>query len=583
LLRTDAVVADRYRLVDRIAEGGMGSVWEAWDERLHRTVALKRLHPQPELSSADAEAVRERAMREARITARLHHPNAVQVYDVVDVEGQPCLVMQYLPSRSLSVVIHERGALSPAEVARIGAEIGAALAAAHGVGIVHRDVKPGNVLIDESGSAKLTDFGISHALGDVTLTSTGMVTGTPAFLAPEVARGERSTPSSDVFSLGATLYAALEGQPPFGAGENPMATLHRVANGRMDPPRRSGPLTPLLLRMLALDPAHRPNIEPVVRELQGMRTRLERRGAAAAAGSDAAERTTRELDRQEPASRTRVLPPAVDGAGQGAQSAAPESSAPRAAAAAAAAPAAAAPTAGPPPAAPRSAPPPARPPAGRPADTPPPPEQDAPARSRRGRWWLVAALVAAVVLGGIIAAVALSGGNNPSPHAPVAGGKHSSTHTKPSASHSPSRHATHSTSHAAPPPATTPVTTPSHTPPTHSTSAPPAHGAPTAQQLSSAIIDYYQLLPGDTNDAWPRLTPSYQQGTAQGRGNYNSFWNQFSSVSASNVSASPPHTVVATITYTRKNGSTTVERTSFGLVRQSGELKINSSYVISSS
>jgi hypothetical protein len=161
----------------------------------------------------------------------------------------------------------------------------------------------------------------------------------------------------------------------------------------------------------------------------------------------------------------------------------------------------------------------------------------------------------------------------------VAGKKHSPTHSHPAATHHPSRHATHSTTHAAPPPTTTPSTHPS----THSTSAPPPHGGPTAQQLSSAIIDYYQLLPGDTNDAWPRLTPSYQQSTAQGRGSYDSFWNEFSSVSASNVSASPPHTVVATITYTRKDGSTTVERTSFGLVRQGGELKINSSYVISSS
>src|SRR5947209_10520606 len=167
----------------------MGSVWEARDERLQRRGALKQLHPQPGLSPAEAKLAGDRAMREARITARLHHAHAVPVYDVVDFDGQPCLIMQYLPSKSLQALIKERGTVAPAEVARVGAQLAGALAAAHQVGIVHRDVKPGNVLIDDEGTAKITDFGISHAVDDVALTSTGMVTGTPAFLAPEVARG----------------------------------------------------------------------------------------------------------------------------------------------------------------------------------------------------------------------------------------------------------------------------------------------------------------------------------------------------------------------------------------------------------
>ncbi|MDT4996247.1 MAG: eukaryotic-like serine/threonine-protein kinase [Pseudonocardiales bacterium] len=258
--RPGLLIAGRYRLVERVGAGGMGSVWEAWDERLHRRVALKQLHPQPGLSAAEAHLASKRAMREARITARLHHANAVPVYDAVDHDGMPCLIMQYLPSTSLQDALTERGTLSIAEVARIGSEVAAALAAAHEVGIVHRDVKPGNVLIDSEGSAKLTDFGISHALGDVTLTSTGMVTGTPAFLAPEVARGIESGFASDVFSLGATLYAASEGTPPFGRGENPMAVLHRVASGQVNPPQRSGQLTPVLTAMLAADPASRPSM-----------------------------------------------------------------------------------------------------------------------------------------------------------------------------------------------------------------------------------------------------------------------------------------------------------------------------------
>ena len=201
---TQLLVGGRYRLIEQIAAGGMGSVWEAWDERLRRRVAVKQLHPPLGLSDADSQLASNRAMREARITARLHHAHAVPVYDVIDHDGMPCLIMQYLPSKSLQTLLTERGTLSIGEVARIGFEVAQALAAAHEAGIVHRDVKPGNVLIDAQGSAKITDFGISHAMGDITLTSTGMVTGTPAFLAPEVARGIESGFASDVFSLGAT-------------------------------------------------------------------------------------------------------------------------------------------------------------------------------------------------------------------------------------------------------------------------------------------------------------------------------------------------------------------------------------------
>ena len=212
----DVLVAGRYRLVDRIGSGGMSTVWSAWDERLHRKVAVKQLRLQQGLSDHEARLAADRTMREARITARLHHPHAVPVYDVVDHGDTPCLVMQYLSARSLQTVLAERGTLDVREVARIGSEVASALAAAHEAGIVHRDVKPGNILIDDEGSAKITDFGISHAMGDVTLTSTGMVTGTPAYLSPEAARGEESGYPADVFSLGATLFTALEGVPPVG-------------------------------------------------------------------------------------------------------------------------------------------------------------------------------------------------------------------------------------------------------------------------------------------------------------------------------------------------------------------------------
>jgi eukaryotic-like serine/threonine-protein kinase len=245
----------------------MGVVWQAMDERLQRLVAVKQLLLQPGLSPRATDEARARALREARIAARLQHPNAIVVYDVAEHDGEPCLVMEYLPSRSLAAVLGERGCLPVSEVASIGRQIASALAAAHAARIVHRDVKPGNILITDGGTAKITDFGVSRAAGDVTLTQTGMVAGTPAYLAPEVARGQIPTPASDVFSLGATLYAAVEGRGPFGDSDNPLALLHAVAGGQVRPPQRAGLLSAALMRLLATDPAARPDMQGVGLEL----------------------------------------------------------------------------------------------------------------------------------------------------------------------------------------------------------------------------------------------------------------------------------------------------------------------------
>ena len=243
-----ALIADRYRLQHVVGSGGMGVVWQAWDERLERPVALKQLHRQSGTSTAEAELANKRAMREARLTARLSHPHAVPVFDVVEQEGQLWLIMQFIPSLTLAAVLEEGGPLQPDEAAQVGAEVASALAAAHAVGIVHRDVKPRNILIAEDGAALISDFGIAHALGDATLTTRGMIHGTPAYLAPEVARGGEANFASDVFSLGATLYSAVEGSPPFGTDENSMALLHRVASGKFPPPRRTGVMTPVILK-----------------------------------------------------------------------------------------------------------------------------------------------------------------------------------------------------------------------------------------------------------------------------------------------------------------------------------------------
>jgi hypothetical protein len=264
---TGQLIAGHYRVLERIGIGGMGVVWQARDERLQRLVAVKQLLLRPDLSPREADEARARALREARIAARLQHPNAIIVYDVAEHEGQPCLVMEYLPSRSLAALLGERGCLPVGEVASIGSQIASALAAAHAAQIVHRDVKPGNILITEDGTAKITDFGVSRAAGDVTVTQTGMMAGTPAYLAPEVARGQVPTPASDVFSLGATLYAAVEGRAPFGDIDNPLALLHAVAGGQVVPPRQAGLLSAVLMRLLAPEPAARPDMHRVSLEL----------------------------------------------------------------------------------------------------------------------------------------------------------------------------------------------------------------------------------------------------------------------------------------------------------------------------
>ncbi|WP_218938586.1 serine/threonine-protein kinase, partial [Modestobacter altitudinis] len=260
-------MAGRYLLSSRLGGGAMGAVWLARDELLGRNVAVKQVlipvGSDPEATAGHRDA----AMREGRIAARITHPHAVSVYDMVDDGGTPWLVMEYLPSRSLAQVLADRGILPVQQVAQIGAQVADALIATHAAGVVHRDVKPGNILIGEGGRSeglvKITDFGISRARGDVSLTQTGVVKGTPAYLAPEVARGQEPDEASDVYSLGATLFACLEGTPPFGMTENPLEMLYRVAGGDFSRPRNAGALTRPLMRMLDSDPSQRPSMTEV--------------------------------------------------------------------------------------------------------------------------------------------------------------------------------------------------------------------------------------------------------------------------------------------------------------------------------
>jgi tRNA A-37 threonylcarbamoyl transferase component Bud32 len=251
------LIAGRYRLVDLVGTGGMGRVWRARDELLHRDVAVKEVVPPVWLGEAERDDLRRRTLREARTAARLSHPNVVRIYDVVHDRDSPWIVMEYVESRSLQQILAVDGPLSPARTARIGLAVLAALRAAHTAGVLHRDVKPHNVLVATDGRVVLTDFGLATFTGgDAAMTGPGMILGSPHFVAPERARDGISDPRTDLWSLGATLYAAVEGQPPY-ARDSAMATLSALATDPPDPMRRAGPLRPVLTGLLQRDPWRR--------------------------------------------------------------------------------------------------------------------------------------------------------------------------------------------------------------------------------------------------------------------------------------------------------------------------------------
>ncbi|MCW2702358.1 MAG: serine/threonine protein kinase [Blastococcus sp.] len=469
------LVAGRYRLQSQIGGGGMGAVWLARDELLGRQVAVKQVLSAPGVSAEESDQQRQRALREGRIAARLSHPHAISVYDVALESGQPWLVMEYLPSRSLAAVLSEDGVLRVDQVAQVGAQVADALAATHAAGIVHRDVKPANILIGEGGAVeglvKITDFGISHATGDVTLTQTGQITGTPAFLAPEVAQGHPMTEASDVFSLGATLYTCLEGAPPFGMEDNALGMLHRVAGGNIVPPHRSGALTQPLQRILAADPSDRPTMPEVRNEL-----------ATLAAGRDG-DTTTILLARTDLGSaapgRTRTT------------------SLPAGAAVAAETPG------------PAVAPPP--PPA-------PPPSAPHPRERGRGRGrtlWTAAALVA-LVLGGVIAFWAID---------PFAGNGSNTQGSSPDTSSAPAN-------------PTTQEATPSASGQTQTSAASPAStpagaGSVRAQDVTKAVTDFFKQVPGNLPAAHQLTSPAFQSKFPLDR--FSGFWSEFKDVKVSNI------------------------------------------------
>lgn len=596
-----ALVADRYRLVKMLGAGGMGIVWQAWDSLLRRPVALKMLRTQPELTDHERQVATDRAMREARITAGLHHPHAVTVFDVVEHDGQPCIVMQLIESTPLSELLREHGTFTPAETARIGAEVASALAAAHALKIVHRDVKPGNILVAGDGSALISDFGISHALGDATITATGIVHGTPAYLAPEVARGLPTSFASDVFSLGSTLYAMVEGEPPFGTDRNSIALLHRVARGGYAAPKHAGPLAPLLRTMLATQPKRRPTMASVAEALGSVQRESASDPAVSAGlialGFDAAAvGGVGETDAENAAHDT-ATPPTValeDARDEGAQPAPPT-----------------------PPTIPADLGPEHEPetappapadsttvrmptaktvPVDRPTRYEPPtaeteplrraaparaavagvgeapswtteasPADPRPARRRRRAGVIAAALILMVAVGLGAALLFIF----PRPGA------------QPEADPTPARTSSSTPAEESAEPETVLPAPAASAPPEEDTEPDPAPVSP-EQRVVDTISGYYAMMPENRDGAWPLMTADYQENHAGGRGGYEEFWSAISDVAIADVSATGPDSGQATLTYYFRDGRVVEEVTAYRFADEGGVLKIAATEVLSS-
>ncbi|UAK30459.1 protein kinase [Nocardia asteroides] len=601
-MTADRLIAGRYRLTDPIGTGAMGVVWRATDVRLQRTVAVKQVLLGPGLSGSAKLEAKRRAMREGRIAARLHHPNAITVFDVAEEDGQPWLVMEYMDAPSLATKLSGGRTLPPLEVARIGAQAASALTAAHAAGIMHRDVKPANLLVADDGTVKITDFGISRAVGDVTVTATGFLAGTPAYLSPEVARGEDPEPASDVFALGSTLYAAVQGTPPFGEGDNPLALLHAVARAEIPPPESAGPLGPALMYLLAPAVADRPSMLEAQAVLEVVATGR---------------------DPQLPAPVTKVIPTAA------AETTVLPS---HAAAASPEQPGDTGVTAVVPAAVPG-------PPAPQAVTSPPVPRRGAAVTlpgvlsgRRRGRLIAVevAAVVGVLILVGIIAMLARGDGeggaaptssvvppaavgpeNAPSP-ADAAGTEprqapaQAPAQTPASAAPVPTSvpvPGPATTSAVAPPPPPAPGTTapaPTTNPAPSATTAPPSptpqpttsshaptttgpattatttpSGPPTPDRIASFIQGYYGMLPANVSGAWTQLAPVYQART--GYDSYVNFWGTIRSVSVGPVTQNGANRAVVALTYTLKNGTTTSENRWIEVVGDNAKLQIAAS------
>ncbi|MFD6246687.1 serine/threonine-protein kinase [Streptomyces roseolus] len=260
------LLAGRYRLVESIGRGGMGRVWRAHDEVLHRVVAVKELTAGRFVAEADRLVLHARTQKEARAAARITHPGVVTVHDVLEHDARPWIVMQFVDGPSLADAVKEAGTIEPREAARVGLHVVGALRAAHAAGVLHRDVKPGNVLLARDGRVLITDFGIAAIEGDSTITRTGELVGSIDYLAPERVRGGDPGPASDLWSLGATLYTAVEGTSPF-RRTSPISTMQAVVGEEPPPPANAGALAAVIVALLRKDPDQRPRADETERML----------------------------------------------------------------------------------------------------------------------------------------------------------------------------------------------------------------------------------------------------------------------------------------------------------------------------
>ncbi|KOX14215.1 serine/threonine-protein kinase [Nocardiopsis sp. NRRL B-16309] len=294
------LLASRYRLEEVLGTGGMGRVWKGTDTLLDRPVAVKELTTPANLPPHEIEVLRTRMLREARSAAQLSHPSIITVFDVAEEDGRPWIVMELVRGPSLGDLVKADGVIGVGRASGIGEQMAAGLAEAHGRGIVHRDVKPGNVLIAGNDRAVLTDFGIAHLDGSTHLTSTGLLIGSPSYLAPEVAQGQSATPASDLWSLGVTLYQAVEGALPFDR-PTPMATLTAIVTQDLPEAERAGALRPLLEALCEKRPEDRPTVAEARARLREVRDAEEAAGSAPAVAPTLATTAPADLSRAEEA------------------------------------------------------------------------------------------------------------------------------------------------------------------------------------------------------------------------------------------------------------------------------------------
>jgi eukaryotic-like serine/threonine-protein kinase len=502
------VIAGRYEVVRSIGSGGMGTVWLCRDMVLGREVAVKQIGALPGDPAAAA-----RAMREARIAASLNDAHAVGVFDVVDENDSHWLVMEYVEGQSLAEKIRDEGALPATQVAAIGSAVASALARAHERGIVHRDIKPGNILIDKAGTPKISDFGIARAHTDDQLTQTGFMTGTPGYLSPELARGGDPNAASDVWALGATLYYAVEGQPPYASQANPLATLQAIARGDARPMEQAGPLGGAIAAMMDQDAGRR----------WDMATASERLGRIAAGDT------------------TMALPAgAVPGAGGAAAAGATEV------------------LAAPLESTQRMVPPPL------PAAAAYPPRDDEPrggeprdGERSRALGWIVALVVLALI--GLGIAYALTDGfgtNSPTP-------RQTTTVTASPKTETPSKTTSSSSSSSS---STTSTTT--------TTTTPPKSDAQLTRFVETYYRDVTKENKRD--DTFAQLTPKMQD-ASDGREGYETFWSGIKSVDVGDVQAdADTGEVTAQLTFVRPDDSKSEETHKLTLVRDGDSWLIDS-------